>query len=285
MGSPLLGRVQTDKGEAINLSGQMDISPPYYGKDIYNAGCSTFGPRYPIDLEALKKAATVPTSDVEAQVTATLGNGEQSKLETYEEIEYDDDAIQLPNNVPAFSGKFAEGTLDPTIDLEPGLSPEEWIQSQGFATLPTTSLGCDGSDPNIFAELQILNKRLHNLEMAVGIADQVKQKNNSLFKRIGCVEAVLGMMGKEDLMRDDVRRTPYKGITKEQMMESIMEALKFGNAQYGLAKEFLSKLVSDSLGIKIHESAYYTKKFNAVVRFGIASKKFVKHADNLYRLA
>ena len=249
MGTPFLARVQmldkSDKGKATD-SGQMDISPPYFGNEI---------------------------PDGNAPVTTTLESGEQSKLPTYEDVEGavggEDDAIKLPLNVAAFSGKSGEVTFDPT----------------SFATLPPTSLGFEGFNANVYAVLQFLGNRIDELEMAVGIVDQVKQKPKSLEKRIGCVEVFLGFAGKEELMRDHARRPPYKGITKEQMMESILEALKFGSGEYGLAKEFLRKLVSDNLGIKIHESAYYTKKFNTVVRLGIASKKFVKHADNLYRLA
>ena len=275
MGTPFLARVQmldkSDKGKATD-SGQMDISPPYFGNEI---------------------------PDGNAPVTTTLESGEQSKLPTYEDVEGavggEDDAIKLPLNVAAFSGKSGEVTFDPTIDQESGLSPDEWIKSQGFARavggeddaikLPPTSLGFEGFNANVYALLQFLGNRIDELEMAVGIVDQVKQKPKSLEKRIGCVEVFLGLAGKEELMRDHARRPPYKGITKEQMMESILEALKFGSGEYGLAKEFLRKLVSDNLGIKIHESAYYTKKFNTVVRLGIASKKFVKNADNLYRLA
>lgn len=113
------------------------------------------------------------------------------------------------------------------------------------------------------------------------MASHENERLLNLEAKVSKIEAFLGM--KEP--RDHNSWIRSRGISKETMLHSIIEAIKTNRNNYGVSKHFIKKYVSDLLGINVGGSQHYTKKLNVMLQFGIQQGHFVfSAADQLFRI-
>ena len=102
-----------------------------------------------------------------------------------------------------------------------------------------------------------LSRRLRWLEQCYDMLESRVQQNENHFVKLGNA------------------RVSQRKIGKEEMLSCMKDAIAtLGTEKYGISRNQMKKYVGDSFGIELGKSNYYSKKFSALLKRGIAEKLF-----------
>ena len=103
--------------------------------------------------------------------------------------------------------------------------------------------------------------------------------------RLSRMEKFLNMDGTETYVGDGhPDRFLKQHISKEAMLDGIIDAIRQFGSDYGVGKPLIKKHLTTRLGIDL-TSQYYAKKLNNIIKYGIGKNLFVfdRH-DQLFKL-
>ena len=122
------------------------------------------------------------------------------------------------------------------------------------------------------------NEEPHDPEMFFKIYDAFHMRLSRVEKylNMGATEAYLGEGHADRCMK------PH--VSKDAMLDGIVEAIRTFGSDYGVGKPLIKKHLTTRFGIDL-TSQYYAKKLNNIIKYGIGKNMFVfdRH-DQLFKL-